>query len=193
MKSVSVFCGSSLGTESAFIEQAQMLGRKLASRNITVVYGGANVGLMGAVVDGALMAEGEVIGVLPNFLKSRELAHQGLTKLYLVESMHERKAKMNALSEGMIALPGGIGTLEELFEMLTWAVLGLHKKPVGILNVDGFYDELINLLKTMVIKGFLAESYQNMLLVSTDIDELIEQMLSYQAPTVVKWMKKENS
>lgn len=193
MNRIVVFCGSSFGSEPIFTKTAKQLGQAMAKQNIGLVYGGANVGLMGAVADGALAAGGEVIGILPNFLKSRELAHQGLSELILVESMHERKAKMNELSDGIIALPGGIGTLEELFEMLTWGVLGLHKKPVGIVNVDGFYNDLLNMLDTMVNKGFLAESYRHMLLASDDIDDLLTQMQNYQAPTVAKWMKKGDS
>lgn len=190
MKRISVFCGSSFGSEAIFAETATQLGQTLASHNIGVVYGGANVGLMGAVADGALSKGGEVIGVLPNFLKSKELAHQGLSELYLVDSMHERKAKMNELCDGIIALPGGIGTLEELFEMLTWGVLGLHQKPIAILNVGGIYDELIGLLKTMTTKGFLKEEYRQMLLASDDVDDLLKQMQNYQAPQA-KWEKRE--
>ncbi|MEN2487241.1 TIGR00730 family Rossman fold protein [Flavobacterium sp. B11] len=191
MKRITVFCASSFGTEKIFEEQALALGKTLAEQNIELVYGGANVGLMGAVADGALNAGGKVIGVLPNFLRSKEIAHLGLTELILVESMHERKTKMNDLCDGVIALPGGFGTLEELFEMLTWAQLGLHKKPIAILNVNGFYDSLINLLQTMTEKGLLKEVNQEMLLVSENIDDLLEQMKNYVAPTVGKWIDKK--
>ncbi|MNL49616.1 LOG family protein YvdD [compost metagenome] len=146
---------------------------------------------MGAVADGALNAGGKVIGVLPNFLRSKEIAHLGLTELVLVESMHERKTKMNDLCDGVIALPGGFGTLEELFEMLTWAQLGLHKKPIAILNINGFYDSLIALLQTMTEKGLLKEVNQKMLLVSDSIDDLLHQMQNYTAPTVGKWIDKK--
>ena len=188
MKRITVFCGSSSGTEENFAAQASLLGRALAKRNIGLVYGGANVGLMGAVADGALQEGGKVIGVLPNFLRSKEIAHQGLTELILVESMHERKTKMNELCDGVIALPGGFGTLEEFFEMLTWAQLGLHRKPIALLNVDHFYDALIALVQTMVDKGFLKETNQKMLLVGDDIDDVLHQMDSYVAPTVGKWI-----
>ncbi|MEZ0183329.1 TIGR00730 family Rossman fold protein [Flavobacterium oncorhynchi] len=191
MKRITVFCASSFGTEKIYEEQAIALGKTLAEQNIELVYGGANVGLMGAVADGALNAGGKVIGVLPNFLRSKEIAHLGLTELILVESMHERKTKMNELCDGVIALPGGFGTLEELFEMLTWAQLGLHKKPIAILNVNGFYDALIELLQTMTEKGLLKEVNQKMLLVSDTIDDLLYQMKNYVAPTVGKWIDKK--
>ncbi len=191
MKRITVFCASSFGTEKIYEEQASALGKTLAEQNIELVYGGANIGLMGAVADGALNAGGKVIGVLPNFLRSKEIAHLGLTELILVESMHERKTKMNDLCDGVIALPGGFGTLEELFEMLTWAQLGLHKKPIAILNVNGFYDSLIALLQTMTEKGLLKEVNQKMLLVSNTIDDLLYQMKNYVAPTVGKWIDKK--
>ncbi|OXA98806.1 LOG family protein [Flavobacterium pectinovorum] len=191
MKSITVFCGSSFGTEEIYKEQAVLLGQTLAKENIKLIYGGANVGLMGAVADGVLNAGGEAIGVLPDFLRSKEIAHLGLTELIFVESMHERKTKMNDLCEGVIALPGGFGTLEELFEMLTWAQLGLHKKPIAILNINGFYDSLIELTKTMVEKGLLKDVNQKMLLVSDNIDDLLNQMKNYTAPTVGKWIEKK--
>ena len=191
MKRITVFCGSSFGTEEIYKEQATLLGQTLAKQNIELVYGGANVGLMGAVADGILKEGGKAIGVLPNFLRSKEIAHLGLTELILVESMHERKTKMNDLCEGVIALPGGFGTLEELFEMLTWAQLGLHKKPIAILNINGFYDSLIELTKVMVEKGLLKDVNQQMLLVSDNIDDLLDQMKNYVAPTTGKWIDKD--
>tara|TARA_R110001592_G_scaffold119243_2_gene322245 strand:- start:1841 stop:2422 length:582 start_codon:yes stop_codon:yes gene_type:complete len=191
MNRITVFCGSSLGSEQIFEVKAKLLGQKLALENIGLVYGGANVGLMGAVADGVLMENGYVIGVLPNFLKSKEIAHEGLGELILVDTMHERKTKMNDLSDGVIALPGGFGTLEEFFEMLTWGQLGLHKKPIGILNINGFYDSLITLLNTMVDKGFLKKANQQMVLVSDDIDDLLNKMKNYEAPKVGKWINKE--
>ena len=191
MKRITVFCGSSSGTDAIFLTQATILGQTLAKKNIELVYGGANVGLMGTVADGAINHGGKVIGVLPIFLQSKELAHNNLTKLILVDTMHERKTKMNDLCDGVIALPGGFGTLEELFEMLTWAQLGLHKKPIGILNTNGFYDALLVLIQTMVDKGFLKPSNQQMLLISDTIDELLIKMEKYQAPVVTKWINKE--
>ena len=191
MNRVTVFCGSSYGIDKDFEFQAKKLGQKLALEKIELVYGGANVGLMGAVADGVLNNGGKVIGVLPNFLKSKEIAHEHLTELILVDTMHERKTKMNDLSDGVIAMPGGFGTLEEFFEMLTWAQLGLHKKPIAILNIDGFYDSLNVLVQTMVDKGFLKEVNQKMLLISDNIDDLIEKMKNYVAPSVGKWITKE--
>lgn len=191
MKNITVFCGSSFGSDEIYKEQANLLGQTLAKQNIQLIYGGANVGLMGAVADGVLKEGGKAIGVLPHFLQSKEIAHQNLTELILVETMHERKTKMNDLCDGVIVLPGGYGTLEEFFEMITWAQLGLHKKPIAILNIDGFYDDLIKLVQTMVDKGFLKQINQEMLLVSDSIDELLEKMRNYQAPTVGKWISKE--
>jgi len=191
MKSITVFCGSSFGSEEIYKEQAVLLGQTLAKQNIQLIYGGANVGLMGAVADGVLLEGGKVIGVLPHFLQSKEIAHQDLTELILVETMHERKTKMNDLCDGVIVLPGGYGTLEEFFEMITWAQLGLHKKPIAILNINGFYDDLIKLVQNMVDKGFLKQINQEMLLVSDSIDELLEKMKNYRAPSVGKWISKE--
>jgi uncharacterized protein (TIGR00730 family) len=191
MKKISVFCGSSFGTDSIYETKAIELGKALAKRGIQLVYGGANVGLMGAVADGALSEGGKVIGVLPHFLQTKEIAHEGLTELILVESMHERKTKMNEISDGIIALPGGFGTMEELFEMLTWAQLGLHKKPVAILNVDGFYDFLNSFIDVMVGKGFLKSANKEMLLVSDNIDDLLNQMNEYKAPEVGKWISNK--
>ncbi len=191
MKNITVFCGSSFGSEELYSEQAALLGQTLAKQNIQLIYGGANVGLMGAVADGVLQGGGKVIGVLPHFLQSKEIAHNHLTELILVESMHERKTKMNDLCDGVIVLPGGYGTLEEFFEMITWAQLGLHKKPIAVLNIDGFYDDLIRLVQTMVDKGFLKPTNQDMLLVGDNIDELLEKMRNYEAPTAGKWISKE--
>ena len=191
MKRISVFCGASIGTDKVFEMSAKLLGQKLAQENIELVYGGAKIGLMGAIADGVLKEKGKVIGVLPNFLKSKEIAHPGLTQLILVETMHERKTEMNNLSDGVIALPGGFGTLEELFEMLTWTQLGLHEKPIGILNINGYYDSLINLLDTMVDKQFLKDVHRQMVLVSDDIDELLNKMKAYRAPITGKWISEE--
>lgn len=192
MKRVTVFCGSSFGTESKYQLQANLLGQTLAQHNIELVYGGANVGLMGSVADGVLSKGGKVIGVLPHFLQTKEIAHEHLTELILVDSMHERKTKMNELCDGVIALPGGFGTLEELFEMLTWAQLGLHKKPIAILNIDGFYNSLLDFIQIMVDKGLLKKVNQEMLLISDSINEILEKMKNYQAPSVGKWITKES-
>lgn len=192
MKRITVFCGSSSGTEDIYTSQATLLGQTLAKRNIELVYGGAKVGLMGAVADGVLNHGGKAIGVLPNFLRSKEIAHKQLTELILVDTMHERKTKMNDLCEGVIALPGGFGTLDELFEMLTWGQLGLHKKPIAILNIDGYFDALIVFTQTMVDKGLLKEVNQQMLLVSDSIDDLLDKMENYVPPTVGKWIDQKD-
>lgn len=165
----------------------------MADKQITLVYGGARIGLMGAVADGALSSGGKVYGVIPEFLRSKEIAHEGLTELILVNSMHERKIKMNELSDGVIALPGGFGTMEELFEMLTWAQLGLHKKPIALLNTNGFYNFLLNAIEIMVDEGFLKKTNQQMLLVDDDIDNLLVKMKNYHAPEVPKWIGKKTS
>ena len=193
MKAITVFCASSFGTDPAFEEQAFQLGATLAKNNIQLIYGGAQVGLMGAVANGALAAGGKVTGVLPHFLQSKEIAHAGLTELILTESMHERKTKMDSLSDGVIALPGGFGTLEELFEILTWGQLGLHKKPVALLNINGFYDELIAFINTMVDKGVLKGINRDMLLIDTDAHALLDKMRNYKAPEVGKWISKETT
>lgn len=193
MNNIVIFCGSSKGTESIYEEQAYLLGKTLADSGIGVVYGGTKIGLMGAVADGALQHGGRVTGVLPYFLQTKEIAHDRLTELILVDTMHERKTKMNQLSDGVIALPGGFGTLEELFEMLTWGQLGLHQKAMGLLNTDGFYDELIALAQHMVDKGFLKEINQQMLLWSADIQDLLNKMRNYQPPAVGKWITQETT
>ncbi len=193
MKRVSVFCGSSLGTDEIFQKHAYLLGEALATQKIGLVYGGANIGLMGAVSDGALFKGGEVIGVLPNFLQAKEIAHKNLTQLILVDSMHQRKTTMNELCDGVIALPGGFGTLEEFFEMLTWAQLGLHKKPIALLNIDGFFDSLKNFIQTMVDKGFVKKQNRDMILISDNINDLLNQMKTYVAPSVEKWISKEKT
>lgn len=173
--------------------RAYETGAVLAKSGIGIVYGGARVGLMGAVADGALAHGGEVIGVLPRFLSGKEIGHNGLTDLILVDTMHERKTKMHELADGVITLPGGFGTMEELFEMLTWGQLGLHMKPVGILNISGFYNELIDLLQTMVDKGFLKPENQRMLLFADTPEELLAKMRRYQAPAAPKWITKETT
>ena len=188
MKRVVVFCGSSSGSDARFTAQAILLGETLARQQIALVYGGARIGLMGAVADGALRAGGQVIGVLPRFLQSKEIAHADLTELHLVDSMHERKLLMNELCDGAIALPGGFGTLEEFFEMLSWAQLGLHQKPVALLNVAGFYDPLLALVQSMVDNALLKPQNQSLILGSDNIDTLLETMRNYQAAAVPKWI-----
>lgn len=191
MKSITVFCASSPGFSPVYMDLAYLVGKTLAEKGIRLVYGGANVGLMGAVADGALEAGGEVTGVLPDFLRAKEIAHRGLTELIMVETMHERKTKMNELCDGVIALPGGYGTLEELFEMITWAQLGLHQKPIALLNVNGYYDHLVKLLQHMTGEGLLKAENQRMLLTGTDILQVLEQMRQYTPPLVGKWITEE--
>jgi len=190
-KRYTVFCGSSAGTEKIYAEQAYTLGKELAERGIGLVFGGGKIGMMGAVADGVMAHQGEAIGVIPKFLCTKEIAHGGLTKLHIVETMHERKMMMNELCTGVITLPGGFGTMEELFEMLTWQQLGLHQKPIGILNINGFYDDLLALVQTMVTKGYLTEQHQNILLTDATIEGLLEKMDNFVAPEVPKWITEE--
>ncbi|MAW80611.1 MAG: TIGR00730 family Rossman fold protein [Parvularcula sp.] len=193
MNGITVFCGSSSGDKEVYLNTARSLGNALAENNIKLIYGGASVGLMGAVADGALEAGGTVIGVLPRFLEAKEIAHEGLSELILVDSMHERKTRMNELSEGVIALPGGFGTLEEFFEMLTWGQLGLHKKPMALLNVNHFYDTLLTFMGNMVDQGFLKHENLKMILAEENIQTLLEAMKTYSAPKTVKWIDKKST
>lgn len=189
LKSLCVFCGSSPGDDPVFAAAAKGLGETLARRGITVVYGGAGVGLMGTLADAALAAGGEVIGVLPHPLFGKEVAHRGLTRLIEVASMHERKMKMFELSDGFLALPGGWGTLEEIFEMLTWAQLGLHRKPCGFLNVKGYYDGLLAFLEQMVARRFVKEKYRDLVLTGDDPSRLLDAMSAFHAPSGTKWIR----
>jgi uncharacterized protein (TIGR00730 family) len=186
MTSVCVFCGSNLGDKPIYREMASMLGRRLAERGITVVYGGGNVGLMGVLADAALEAGGTVIGVIPQALVDWEVAHAGLTELIVVQSMHERKARMADASDAFVALPGGFGTFEEFCEVLTWSQLGLHKKPCGLLNVGGFYDPLLALFDRAVQDRFLRPEHRNLVMADTDVDVLLERLASYRPVDVNK-------
>ncbi len=188
MKSIVVFCGSSEGYDERYREAAYGLGAMLAERGIHIVYGGAKVGLMGALADGALEHSGQVTGVIPHFLKTKEVAHEGLTQMITVNTMHERKLKMQELADGIIALPGGWGTMEELFEMLTWSQLGLHDKPVGLLNINGYYDALKALTDNMVQEGFLAECTGKTLLTSDNPEELWGMMEAYEPEEKPQWI-----
>ena len=188
MNSVCVFCGSSPGNDPAYTAAARELGRTLAERGSTLVYGGGHVGLMGVVADAALGAGGAVIGVMPRSLVEREIGHTDLTKLHVVRSMHERKALMSELSEGFIALPGGNGTLEEFFEVLTWAQLGEHAKPCGLLNVAGYYDPLLAVFDRMVDRAFLKQEHRKLVLVERDPSALLERFEGYEPPNTVKWV-----
>lgn len=187
MKYIAVFCGSSEGNSNIFMKQAYETGKTIAQCGYGVVYGGARVGLMGAVADGALDNGSEAIGVIPTFLQQKELAHTRLTQNYIVDTMHERKAKMHELSDAVIVLPGGFGTLEEMFEILTWEQLDLHQKPVGILNVGGYYNTLFSFIDEMVDKKFLKPIYKDFLIVENNIKKLIDKMEVYVAPVNDKW------
>ena len=188
MKSICVFCGSSLGARPVYQQAATALGQTLVRRDLRLIYGGGNVGLMGVVADAVLAAGGAAIGVLPKFLAAKEVAHAGLTQLHLVDSMHDRKALMAELADGFIALPGGFGTLEEFCEILTWAQLGLHTKPQGLLNVAGYYDSLLHLFDQAVAEKFLRPDLRNLVIEANDADVLLEKFLNYQPQRVDKWL-----
>lgn len=192
MKRIVVFCGASSGIDPIYEQQAYLLGKTLAAQNIELVYGGAKVGVMGAVANGVMENNGKAIGVLPRFMRKKEVAHEDLTELILVDTMHERKKIMNDLSDGIITLAGGFGTLEEFFEMLTWAQLGLHPKPTAILNTNGYYNDLLTLIDSMIAKGFVREDNRQLLLISENIADLLEKMRHYQAPPLPQWLTKDN-
>lgn len=193
MKSIVVFCGSGEGYNECYRETAYQLGEMLAAAGIRIIYGGAKVGLMGALAEGALQQGGQVIGVIPKFLQTKEVAHDGLTELITVNTMHERKLKMHELSDAVITMPGGWGTMEELFEMLTWGQLGLHSKPVGVLNTNGFYDSLKVLFNNMVTEGFLNEFVSRSMLVSESIEDLLEQMAAYDPLPVRRFISEQTT
>lgn len=193
LKKICVFCGSSEGNDEAIINAAEALGANFASRNITLVYGAAKIGVMGILAQSVLDLHGTVIGIIPEFLKKKEVVHLGLTDLITTENMHDRKMKMQEHSDGFMALPGGMGTLEELFEMLTWLQLGLHQKPIGLLNINHFYDDLLQCLETMVRKGFLSLENYSLLLVDSDADRLLEKMLAFKPQDIPQWLKPERT
>ena len=188
MQSICVFCGSSTGSEPEYTEAARTLGKVLAGANIRLIFGGGRVGLMDEVANAALAAGGEAIGVIPNSLVEREIAHTGLTDLHVVGSMHERKAMMSDLSDGFVALPGGTGTLEEFFEVLTWAQLGEHTKPCGLMNVAGYYDPLLAVFNHMVGKGFLSEANRALVIIESDPGALLAKLERYRPPETIKWV-----
>jgi uncharacterized protein (TIGR00730 family) len=193
MRSVCLFCGSRPGNDPAYANAARSLGETLATRGITLVYGGGHVGLMGVVADAALETGGEVIGVMPEALVEREISHENLTRLHVVGSMHERKALMAELSDGFIALPGGTGTLEEFFEVLTWAQLGEHGKPCGLLNAGGYHDPLLAVFDHMVEEGFLSEEHRAMVLVAPEPEALLDAFARYTPPAVPKWIERSET
>lgn len=190
MRRLCVFCGSNKGTEQSYVDATKRLGRALAERGIELVYGGGHVGLMGLVADAVIDAGGKAIGVIPQALVDRELAHGRLTELHVVNSMHERKALMSELSDAFIALPGGFGTLEEFAEILTWSLLGFQKKPSGLLNVDGYYDSLITFFDNAVEKGFISPTHRSLVLVSADPTQMLEQIDAFRHPGEEKWLTK---
>jgi uncharacterized protein (TIGR00730 family) len=191
MKSVCVYCGSSVGSREEYAEAAGAVGRLLAERGLRTVYGAGNIGLMGVLADAALAAGGEVIGVIPEALVERELAHNGVTELRIVKSMHERKALMADLSDAFIALPGGFGTLEELCEMLTWLQLGIHQKPCGLLNVCGYYDPLVAMFDQAVNENFLRSRHRDLLCMDTEPKQLLDHLQSIHPPDVHKWLDRD--
>ena len=190
VKRVLVFCGSSPGARPEYAEAAAALGGLLAARELELVYGGASVGLMGAVADATLAAGGKAIGVIPNRLVQAEVAHAGLTELRIVETMHERKALMAELSDGVIALPGGTGTLDELFELFTWSQLGLHRMPLGLLNVVGYWDPLLAFLEHAVAERFLRVEHLETLLVSREPAALLDELAAYEPRALDKWLDR---
>lgn len=190
IRSLLVYCGANEGGHPSYREAAEQLGALLAKEKIRLVYGGGSVGLMGIVADSVLQHNGEVTGVIPDFLDTKEIGHKGVSDMRVVKSMHERKALMEQLSDAAIALPGGFGTMDEIFEMLTWAQLGLHAKPLGLLNVNGYYDHFIAQLDKMVEEEFLKEQNRKLLIVSDDVNELLELLRRAEPVIEEKWMKR---
>lgn len=193
MKRICVFCGSSEGTRPEYAAAARTLGAEMAARGIGLVFGGGRVGLMGAVATSVLEHGGVVTGVIPHGLKIREVAHDGVLDMRIVDSMHERKAMMNELSDAFISLPGGLGTIEETAEMLTWAQLGIHRKPVALLNVLGFYDPLIAFLDRTVEEGFLRAANRQLLVVGTSAPEMLDRLSDYRAPETERWITRSET
>ena len=190
MKSICVFCGSSMGYHPIYEKSAYDLGKHIASENIRLIYGGGSVGLMGVMADAAIENDGEVVGIIPRFLYEKEVGHDGVTELIIVESMHERKHKMAELSQGFIAMPGGIGTMEELFEIFTWSQLALIKKPVALFNVNHYYNHIIAFLENMVTEGFLMDNNLKSLIISHNIHEMVAKMMAYNYAETPKWIDK---
>lgn len=189
IKSVEVFCGSSAGQNPDYSKAAYKLGKYLAENSIELVYGGAKIGIMGAVAQGALDHGGRVVGVLPEFLKTKEIAHPQLTEIIATNSMHERKMIMHELTDAVLTLPGGFGTLDELFEMLTWSQLGLHQKPIGLYNINSYFDSLLAFIKKMNDEGFLNKENKELILAHDNLKDLFLSMENFNAPPVPKWIK----
>lgn len=191
MKRVCVYCGSNFGDRPSYLAAAQLLGKELAVRDVELVYGGGNVGLMGAIADAVLAAGGHVIGVIPQALVDKEVAHQGLPDLRVVLSMHDRKSLMAELSDAFIALPGGLGTLEEFCEIATWTQLGFHRKACGLLNVDGFYDGLLEFLNHATAEKFIRPEHRTIVLADDDPGALLTKLETYELPNVQKWIGRD--
>lgn len=190
MRRVCVFCGSSPGRRPVYAEAARRLGREMVERDWELVYGGGRVGLMGAVAEAVLQAGGRAIGVIPHALMVREQGHEGLSDLRVVDSMHERKALMGELSDAFVAMPGGLGTLEELFEVVTWAQLGIHAKPCGLLNLEGYFDRLVDLLDHQVNEGFVRQVNRDMFLVEPDPSAMLTRLENHQPTKVERWLER---
>ena len=186
MLSICVFCGSSTGRNSSYKGSAVKLGQLMAEKKLDLVYGGGNIGLMGEIAQSVIKNGGNAIGVIPQFLVEKELVYDELTEVHVVESMHERKAKMAEMADAFIAMPGGFGTLEETVEVLTWAQLGLHRKPIGLLNIDGYYDSLNDFFDHMVAEGFLMREYKDMLLINENPAAMLESITTFELPAVDK-------
>ncbi|KRT71413.1 MAG: hypothetical protein XU13_C0049G0014 [Candidatus Rokubacteria bacterium CSP1-6] len=191
MKRVCVFCGSRNGTRDQYVAAARRTGEALARRGIGLVYGGGGIGLMGVLADAAVSAGGDVIGVIPKALMAREVAHRGLPDLRVVASMHERKALMAELADAFVALPGGFGTLEEFCEALTWAQLGIHRKPCGLLNVEGFFDPLLSLFDHAVRERFVSPDHRSLVVVEEDPERLLDALSRWEPPALERWMGRE--
>jgi len=190
MKKIAVFCGSSLGFKTIYKEEATKLGNYFVKNNISMVYGGGKIGMMGVVADTMIAQKGEVIGVIPGLLRHEEVAHSNISEMIITKTMSKRKVKISRLVDGYIALPGGFGTLDEIFEALTLSQLGIENKPVGILNTNGFFNHLIKQLDVMVTEGYLKQSNKDMLIVSDCIEELLSKMYNYKAPEMIKVINK---
>lgn len=189
IKSIAVYCGSSLGASPIYKQQAILFAKELVKRNITLVYGGASVGIMGTLADTVLQEGGKVIGVIPTLLEGREISHKNLTELHVVETMHQRKSKMIELADGFVALPGGFGTLEEFSEVFTWSQIGLHQKPLGIFNINDFYQPLLAMIDKMVDEKFLHKKYRHMAIVEQSPIQLLDKFESYIAPSIKTYDK----
>jgi hypothetical protein len=192
LKSLAVYCGSATPANPIYIETAQLVGRTLAERGIELVYGGGRLGLMGAVADAALEAGGSVIGVIPEALQSAEVTHRGCTEIHVVPGMHERKRMFTDLSDGFLTIPGGVGTMDELWEAISWAQLGYHTKPVGVLNVAGFYDKLIEFNQHMIEVGFVRDQHKGIMIADADLPTLIDRMANYVPHKTIFAMKAED-